>query len=363
MKSMFIIILFILIFSLSLTNAETKMLVKPNSSMDYDINEISFLGLQFNAVVMDMYLFTGWGIDEKEGIRQESIKAVKQLDSLKEEASSLNIDKNLDPLRKTLVEAIENYKEIYKGIDKKDIQKAQNQLADFWGKYTNDSAKIYERFDFSLIKKRLSQANESLPVFTNKNLEGLYRKGIALMNQKKYLLSFNIFSQLKNKTNKEDIAYDYVILNLCDVVGKSDDDHINATLEDIIKNSEEILSKNYSPLFYEFFIRWRTNKQTMEHGMSNWSEIPNWEYNIKRKELINKIKQYLVKNPQDVWAYKQIRDLNDFNNIQRGGAYGNDNLMINAQLYFDIDKPVNEVSTDQNHIEMNKIKSKEVSIN
>ena len=66
------------------------------------------------------------------------------------------------------------------------------------------------------------------------------------------------------------------------------------------------------------------------------SLIPNDEYNAKRWELVQIIKEYLKKNPNDVWAKAQVNLLLALPNIGRGGLMGNDNLFYYASLYSDI---------------------------
>ena len=84
----------------------------------------------------------------------------------------------------------------------------------------------------------------------------------------------------------------------------------------------EILDSNeYSPVLFEAFRSWRLETQFFWHGMSNMSDIPNWEYNLKRWQVIKTIKKYIESNPDDVWAKAQVRLL-DLPNIHRGGHFG-----------------------------------------
>ena len=71
--------------------------------------------------------------------------------------------------------------------------------------------------------------------------------------------------------------------------------------------------------------------------MSNWSQIPNWDYNLKRKELMDKLIKHLAQVPQDIWAYKELQQLIGLDNIERGGDYGNDTLAYLGDLYMDLE--------------------------
>ncbi|MBW2321772.1 MAG: hypothetical protein JRF31_13280, partial [Deltaproteobacteria bacterium] len=103
-----------------------------------------------------------------------------------------------------------------------------------------------------------------------------------------------------------------------------------ALLSDILDGRE------YSPVLYDAFYKWRTQTQSFWHGMSNMSEIPNWQYNLKRWQAIQIIRQYLKTNPEDVWANAQVGLLLNLPNIGRGGPFGNDNLSHWGKLYTNI---------------------------
>jgi len=67
--------------------------------------------------------------------------------------------------------------------------------------------------------------------------------------------------------------------------------------------------------------------------MSNMSEIPNKEYNIKKWQLVQMIKEYINNYPDDLWAREQVDLLLSLPNITRGGSFGNNNLANWGSLY------------------------------
>jgi len=71
--------------------------------------------------------------------------------------------------------------------------------------------------------------------------------------------------------------------------------------------------------------------------MSNMSEIPNWQYNLKRWQVIKTIKRYLKTHPDDAWANAQLGLLLSLPNIYRDGPFGNDNLSHWGKLYTNIE--------------------------
>ena len=61
--------------------------------------------------------------------------------------------------------------------------------------------------------------------------------------------------------------------------------------------------------------------------MSNSSEIPNLEYNAKRYQVYRTLKKYLKEHPDDQRAKDQVVMILSLPNIERGGPFGNSNLL------------------------------------
>jgi len=278
-------------------------------------------------------------------MQEGSIKALQHLNAILEDIDKQNYPKELYPMKDNLIKVIKEHKDIYKGIDKKDIKAVSKQLDELWNSYTDADHKAGELYDFSLVDAQLEKAQDPSPVFESEELKTTYKEAGELLKQKKYRSAFEKFSQLRNKLNKESVAYDFVTERLCDVIGKSNNtntdipktEELGKESDEILKYAEEILAKEYSPLFCDFFVVWRTIKQELYGGMSNWSQIPNWDYNLKRKELLEKLIKHIGQSPLDIWTYKELGQLKDINNIERGGDYGNDTLAYLSNLYMDPD--------------------------
>lgn len=72
---------------------------------------------------------------------------------------------------------------------------------------------------------------------------------------------------------------------------------------------------------------WRTEMQSGFFGQSNWSLIPNAEYNTVRFTLVARLRAHLDHHPDDTEARIQLDDLLTLPNIRRGGLFGNSNGM------------------------------------
>lgn len=86
--------------------------------------------------------------------------------------------------------------------------------------------------------------------------------------------------------------------------------------------------KGYSPYLASAFLRWRSEMQVGFFGMSNWSQIPNRQYNEVRYRALARVMAYLRDHPHDEHAQAQKVALSEAPNIQRGGMFGNTCPMV-----------------------------------
>ncbi len=84
-----------------------------------------------------------------------------------------------------------------------------------------------------------------------------------------------------------------------------------------------LLCGNYYPFMYDAFVSWRSGTQYAFFGFSNFSEIPNAEYNEVRFIAVCTIQEYFRQHPDDNWARIQKAALLAESNIVRGGLFGN----------------------------------------
>ena len=83
-----------------------------------------------------------------------------------------------------------------------------------------------------------------------------------------------------------------------------------------------LLGGQYHPFMYDAFVAWRSAMQAEFFGFSNFSQIPNAEYNEVRLSAVRTIQAHLRAHPDDDQARAQKRRLLDEPNIQRGGVFG-----------------------------------------
>ncbi len=83
-----------------------------------------------------------------------------------------------------------------------------------------------------------------------------------------------------------------------------------------------LLGGQYHPFMYDAFVAWRSAMQAEFFGFSNFSQIPNAEYNEVRLSAVRTIQAHLRAHPDDDQARAQKRRLLDEPNLQRGGVFG-----------------------------------------
>lgn len=313
------------------------------------MDKMAFIQLQISAVTTEIYKYLGWFPDEKEWIKEASEKAIVDLDEIKRQVTELKLPKQLTKLKKANLKVIDKLKEIYVGIEKKgteDIEKGFVALEEPNSQYSEklkDALKKYR--PMQKMPKDFKPVNEEAIFISNEKDKGAYLKAVELLESRKEGVgeeAYELLKPLKNKY-KDTAAEDCIMLKISDCLLMEDSvgapgEYGNPGEAGLSMLSGILDKKRYSPVLYETFYKWRTIEQMYNHGMSNMSEIPNKEYNEKRWEIIQTIKQHLKDSPDDSWAKEQVELLLSLHNITRGGSYGNWNLTDWGELYLDLQK-------------------------
>lgn len=313
------------------------------------MDKMAFIQLQISAVTTEIYKYLGWSPDEKEWLKEASEKATADLDEIRQQVTELKLPKQLTKLKKTNLEVIDKLKEIYVGIEKKRVEGikkgfvAVEKLNLQYSKKFKDALKKYR--PMQKMPKDFKPVNEEIRFISDEKDKGAYLKAVELLESRKEGVgdeAYELLKPLKNKY-KDTAAEDCIMLRISDCLLVEDsagapDEYGNPTEAGLSMLSGILDKKRYSPVLYEAFYKWRTIEQMYNHGMSNMSEIPNKEYNEKRWEIIQTIKQHLKDNSDDSWVKEQVELLLSLHNIMRGGAYGNWNLTDWGALYLDLQK-------------------------
>jgi len=315
------------------TSRESPVMVQRDSSLENYLFDLYYYEQQLVALLVDVYRYIGWLSDEKDLMKNDSQRALERLTVISEKASELTVPEEAEDVQRNFLSLLQVFRIACEDLDQKDTRTLKENIAAFHSRF-EIYKKSFQKFDL----EAMPAPKKPRPIFADDSLQGMYDDAMKLLKEDKYQEAYDKLISLKEKIDKGTYTYDYVLMGLSDALGKAlfsePKKTINGASEkEIIIFSEEVLTKDYSPLFIDLFVRWRTITQLFYHGPGNESEIPNWEYNVKRKELMEKIKKYLSQNPDDTWAKFQSVQLLTLDNISRGGPNGNYALYYVDMLY------------------------------
>jgi len=317
------------------------------SEVDGRLQDLRFIDYQLGAVSTDMHLYLGWAFDDKQAMKEASEKAILDLKELEQQVAGQEYPAALKDLKAQMVDLIKGLQQIYAGIEVKDIELIEKEFTpfnDLYSKYGEAfKAAWLNTYPNGELNAELEQSIEEVKCFADETTKKSYQKALDLIKIKKYADAYILLRELEIDAPAS--AGHMIKLRMSDTLRQMNPEEASKISPDLLDKSTyglklltEIVDSNaYSPVLYEAFYKWRTTTQEMDHGMSNYSSIPNKEYNQKRWQVIRIIKKHQAENPSDKWAGIQVDLLWDLRNIQRGGPMGNDNLIHWGILYGNID--------------------------
>jgi len=324
--------IFLLIVSLMLTQ-----LCFATPSVKDGLDILRYKELQILAVDQDVLLPLGWSENDKKSIKMAADEGISELKTLKKYLNELELPKELNIIRDYHLGFIDRMASLYAGLDKKSDDQIEKEYAEI-RKYTETHHKEVNSFyvkylETEKVPANFDPTNEEARFAKSSQDSQVYIAAVKLIQERKYEEAQAILAKLEPKYKKT-VFGTCILLRVSDCLISDDGGG------DVLKGEkilEEIVNfKKYTPILFEAFEKWRSVTQANNYGMSNMSAIPNDMYNKKRWELVQVIKNYLTKNPEDFWARAQVNFILALPNVNRGTPYGNENLVNYARLYSDI---------------------------
>jgi len=321
-------------------------IVRPDGLKTY-LDNVSYYNLQLDAVLIDMYLYFGWAPEEKEAMKKASDEAILRLEYIRQQVKELDTPE--PDMEGIYLEALDKLQMIYNGVELRDLEETDKEFEEF-SELVSQYFEIYNKLIQEQSKEEeWEEGALPHPQFESKKDEENYNRALGFMEQDEFEKAYDVLQKLRSKYSGVSAIESSILLNIsdCIVKGSYGSDGEISDLRNPEEKGKDILegiinANDYSPVLFDAFLRWRTLTQSLEYGMSNFSKIPNWEYNKKRKKLIEITKIYAKEHPGDTWAERQIELLLFFPNIERGGPFGNSNLTFWAGLYSKINEKVEE---------------------
>lgn len=287
--------------------------------------DLGYVLLQIQAVENDMRLFIQWINDDKNEWKGPAKEALDKLDKIRQKLIAIQLPSVREPIRDDIGACIYLLEQAYIDIDKKSDKEIEDKLMDYFGAYNYAASRMGEAYKGILppISEKFDLVEHEISFARNKKDAKDFLKACDLIKHKKMKEAVDVLVRLR--TYYQDTCFEGSIVNrlVLALEGLDGDLERFDPQEETLNILDTFMEKKqYSPVLYKVFLQWRTFNQLFNNGSSNWSHIPNDEYDQKRMEMIETIRGYAKNNPQDEWAPWQMIIFMDITIITRGDPYG-----------------------------------------
>jgi len=154
------------------------------------VDDLRFVELQIEAVTIDMYRYLGWFPDEKEILKKASVKAIDNLEVIRDYLQQLDFTGQLIELKKSNLANIDKLIQIYDGIELKstdDIKKAFAEFNDVYSQYSEKLGKsIKENQPVVKLPEDFDPGEEEIKFAQNQQDRQAYLDAVKLIKEKKF---------------------------------------------------------------------------------------------------------------------------------------------------------------------------------
>jgi len=307
-------------------------------------DELMFADLQVSAMSIDILKYLMWYPEDKEALERVSGRNLENLKEIRAHIRDLVIPGSLTELRDSNLDLMDKVAYLYADIETKSPEQIGAELDSLKPLYMS-FAREFEKHTAQYVPKEklpddFDPLDAEISLVQSKRDGHFYVTGVDLIERKAYEQAFEYLGSIKDKYEGE-VFGDCIELRLSDCKLKeynySEGNAEPAIYEEALKVLSGLLERRqYSPVLFEVFYKWRTLTQHCVYGEDKSSEIPNMGYNEKRWELVKVIKEHLAANGKDLWARNQIDLFLSLPNITRSSELGNDNFRHLIFLYTDL---------------------------
>lgn len=371
MKTSGIFLVFILLVSsFCLSSVEAK----PFNDIEWGLLQLERIAMKTQIVESDMRLC----IDRKDfyGDRKEASKdALTKLQVIKKALEVLVLPSEIEPLRPLYESSIMRLENLYKNLDKKSEKEIGKEVDYYWkfaGLLNEQGAKAANKWlEVPNMPKDFNPLEEELKIFKNVKDRNDFLNANSLIQPDKLVPdlavkrdeAWKIFNRLYKEYRGTSVDGS-ILAGLIQISEMSDNDKSKVRSSDPEKHAAQIKvflnQKKYSVSLLNLYLLWVPLEQ-MNNGMSNMSDIPNDMYVNVRWQIVNTIKKYLIKNPNDSWARIQVLELMDqpiiFRDCGDNCLYGNSAFQWIGRSFYVEGAASNKA--DSNNVDKNKVEKLE----
>jgi hypothetical protein len=313
------------------------------STAEKGIIELEYIGRQVQSVENNLRLYYMAKIEDRPDV--EPIEEVKQLKKIIQDLNAINLPNEISDLKPDLIAVINKLIDNCSGILKKDEKLRDKEFDDFWKAVSAFNEKLKAKIDKYLsipqLGKDFNLTDEEAKLITDSKDQNNFRKAVSLVSEKKYEDAVNILKPLLARYRNKPAEGCIIVIIVDSYMAKDSplsqrgmtDEYLIGLLIDFINR------KQYAPQIQRIYLQWRTLEQSYNNGASNWSTIPNDQYNQVLKTIAGTIESHIDQFTNDRWAKFQLLLLMDTPIIERWGRgyqYGNtmalDYAFLNGML-------------------------------
>lgn len=329
---------FVVVFSVSAGFANQGL-----NDVEKGIIQLEYIGRQVQAVENDLRIYYMTKLEDRPDV--EPTGEVEELQKISSGLEGLSLPREISGLKPGLKAVINKLLDNCKGILKKDEKVRGREFNDFWNKVSSYSAQLQPKIDKYLIVSKIQDSfdllNEEANLFTDNKNRDMFKKAASYIADRKYKEAASILKLLLPKYNNQP-AEGSILVRLVDCYIANE-----SPLRDEEQGEEYVLGlltdfvnrKQYAFLIQRLYLQWRTLEQMQNNGASNWSNVPNDQYNQVLWGLVESIEKHIDQHPDDSWAKYQLLLLMDTPMIERFPVdypYGNsvavDYAFLNGML-------------------------------
>ncbi len=301
--------------------------------------ELWYYVLQVKSVENDLRLHKA---DPDRFNQDASTEVITILNELAADLQSLTIPDTVSELRQILGAMIQALKDAAKGVPMSDKQALHDIIDLFWKKYDLLVGALGPIIDEHLtvpdVEDDVNTMPAELELFTDAGDRQLFKRAVDALERKQYEAAAAILGPLL-KTYRGHAAEGSILSRYVDAYIAHDSpfrsmNMISAEARMLTFLDDYVERLPHSLKLHRLYLQWRTLSQ-IRNGFSNWSPIPNAEYNKVWLRFVRTCIEQLEQYPDDRWTKLIILNLWELDIIHRFVYYvpsGNTNVIYYSVL-------------------------------
>jgi len=211
-------------------------------------------------LTIDMYRYLGWFPEEKKMLKKAPIKAIDNLEVIRDYLQQLDFTGQLIELKKSNLAIADRLIRIYDGIDSKEQEGIKKSFAEFNSLYSQYSEKLEEviKKDEPVAKlpEGFDPKKEEIKFAQNQRDRQVYLNAVELIKERRFGQAYKDLASLKDKY-KDTVFENCIKLKMSDCLLMSEPNNHGGSVfnpeEGMAFLSGILESREYSPVLFDAF--------------------------------------------------------------------------------------------------------------